>query len=94
MRNEICISSKFNYRNTISRTPYRFDSLPLQLPGASPVRIFRAKYLECGEEEGKSVCVCVFFPILILKGRRMSYRVEMGRDEIFYLNLCIKQRLL
>lgn len=39
-------------------------------------------------------CVCVCFPILILKGRLMSYRVEMGRDEIFYLDLCIKQRLL
>lgn len=89
MRNEICISSKFNYRNTIPRIPYRFDWPP---PIASPVRIFRAKYLECGEEEGKSVCVC--FPILILKGRLMSYRVEMGRDEIFYLDLCIKQRLL
>lgn len=52
-----------------------------------------------GRKRGKvyvcvRVCVCVFPDFNTQGTPDVLARVEMGRDEIFYLNLCIKQRLL
>ena len=67
MRNEICISSKFNYRNTISRANLIDSMLPSNRQGLLPYEFFPREISRIRGGRGEKcmctcvcVCVCVF----------------------------------